>query len=193
VNTAWAHIFERERGAAATELSKYALAQNSTTEALHTSATAEAQFDLSLDAFNMFFTEIEKTEPLLTASWQRFLRSIASANSVDPTDVREGASLLSGPWDGLFIYRRGLGIGRMKADLRFLNDVIGGTGQDEVGSFSVLGGVDYAKRQCEFDKQYEGGHSVHYKAVLLCGALSGRWTIGEFEEGSFLFWPCSST
>ena len=63
--------------------------------------------------------------------------------------------------------------------LKIKGDCIVGRGEDNVGSF-VLDGRIASNGTLEFQKQYAGKHTVHYKGQLNYMELTGTWAIPEY-------------
>jgi hypothetical protein len=98
----------------------------------------------------------------------------------------------SGKWTGFYVYSKQRSRRhRMDMNLSFHNGVVDGTGQDDIGRFTIGGKFDGNKDECWWTKQYLGQHSVYYRGFGddLQKAIWGTWEIDTRWRGGFKIWP----
>jgi hypothetical protein len=73
--------------------------------------------------------------------------------------------------------------------LTFINGVMSGEGNDDVGRFFVRGRYDQHTRECHWTKTYVGAYDVFYRGFREGKGLWGTWEITIRHHGGFHIWP----
>ncbi|WP_190277568.1 hypothetical protein [Adhaeribacter rhizoryzae] len=98
----------------------------------------------------------------------------------------------SGDWEGFYTYVTGPAADKhpMQFMLNFNDNVITGSGADDVGGFSWKGSYDTGQMQCTMTKYYHS-HTVHYNGHVDENGIWGMWQL-DFVSGGFHIWPKAS-
>lgn len=88
----------------------------------------------------------------------------------------------SGHWIGYYMQYRDRHIFSM--NLKFETDTITGSGDDEIGSFSVEGTFDRMTGNADFIKVYHGAHSVRYSGEITQDGctMKGQYTVSGSKD-----------
>ena len=72
-------------------------------------------------------------------------------------------------------------------NIQFEADTVDGSGDDEIGTFSINGNFDPMTGEIAFVKRYHGAHSVNYSGRVTPDGLSmyGRYDVGGFGGDEF--------
>jgi hypothetical protein len=99
----------------------------------------------------------------------------------------------SGEWEGFYTYATGPGEDRhdMHLMLNFKDNLVTGSGGDDVGSFSWKGSYNKEQLECKMTKRYST-HSVFYKGQADENGIWGLWEM-EWLKGGFHIWPKASS
>lgn len=99
----------------------------------------------------------------------------------------------SGEWEGFYTYNYGPSAEQhpMSIYLNFKNNLISGSGGDDVGAFSWEGHYDTKQLSCKLIKSYIT-HVVLYEGHVDQNGIWGSWTIGGYMKGGFHIWPKSN-
>ncbi len=98
-------------------------------------------------------------------------------------------SLPSGPWRGFWIREGEVARHAMKLLLSFNGTVVDGTGEDDVGAFTIQGSCDPASGRCVMTKTYVGRHGVAYHGTAYAEGVTGVWELSHAASGTFALWP----
>lgn len=95
----------------------------------------------------------------------------------------------SGIWEGFYTYQMGPDADQhnMHFSLNFKNEIITGSGSDDVGGFSWRGIYDRERMVCSITKAY-ATHTVDYLGNVDENGIWGTWTI-NWMKGGFHIWP----
>jgi hypothetical protein len=97
-------------------------------------------------------------------------------------------SFPSGRWAGWYCYEP-KDRHAMEIDVTFADGTVRGSGQDEVGTFTILGEYNAATDECGWVKTYSNSHAVYYSGYCDDRGIWGRWDIGLHGQGGFHIWP----
>ena len=97
-----------------------------------------------------------------------------------------------GPWVGFYTYGDKKDRHRMDLVMEFGNGIVTGEGNDDLGTFVILGRFDAATRECHWTKTYVGGHDVFYGGFRDGRGIWGTWEIRDATSGGFKVWPLAS-
>jgi hypothetical protein len=76
----------------------------------------------------------------------------------------------------------------MHFTLTFKDNVVTGSGSDEVGGFSWKGSYSKEQLMCSLTKHYYGQHSVFYNGQVDENGIWGTWQLWG-TAGGFHIWP----
>lgn len=95
----------------------------------------------------------------------------------------------SGEWEGFYTYAFGPDAQQHKMSLQidFKNNLITGSGGDDIGAFSWRGTYDKNALKCSLTKNY-GSHTVFYEGSVDENGIWGTWTL-SWGHGGFHIWP----
>jgi hypothetical protein len=96
----------------------------------------------------------------------------------------------SGEWEGFYTYStRGAAEKHpMHFTLLFKDNVVTGTGGDDLGSFSWKGAYCKEQLTCSMTKHYHNRHSVSYRGQVDENGIWGTWLLWG-ATGGFHIWP----
>jgi len=98
----------------------------------------------------------------------------------------------SGAWRGFYVYTADGARHSMSLHLTFKEGVVSGSGDDDVGRFTIKGRYDAQSHDIHWTKQYVGRHSVFYAGFGEPARIWGTWELegnyGRFT-GGFKIWP----
>ena len=94
-----------------------------------------------------------------------------------------------GPWHGFYVYsgldeRHVMGL-----VLSFRDGVVSGTGDDDIGPFTIRGKYDPGTLEIHWTKSYIGRHSVYYAGFGEPNRIWGTWELASGFRGGFKIWP----
>lgn len=97
--------------------------------------------------------------------------------------------LPSGTWEGFYTYNMGQDASQhsMAFYLNFQNELIIGSGSDDIGGFSWQGTYDISKMTCIMTKAYTT-HQVYYQGHIDENGIWGIWKLYGLK-GGFHIWP----
>jgi len=95
----------------------------------------------------------------------------------------------SGPWIGFYNYRPGGERHYMSLTLEFAGGIVTGSGNDDIGFFTIVGTYDIQELECNFIKTYPGSHEVSYRGFREGRGIWGVWEIPPGARGGFYIWP----
>ena len=96
----------------------------------------------------------------------------------------------SGEWEGFYTYAFGPEARKhkMSLEINFKNNLISGSGADDVGTFNWKGNYDTDVLKCTMHKHY-ASHSVLYEGSADENGIWGTWSIQNLDKGGFHIWP----
>jgi len=97
-----------------------------------------------------------------------------------------------GPWRGFYVYAGVRDRHPMDLHLRFRGGVLSGSGDDDVGPFTLRGRYGAGATEIHWTKTYVGRHSVYYRGFGEPNRIWGTWELGEEWTGGFKIWPRAS-
>ena len=97
-----------------------------------------------------------------------------------------------GPWRGFYVYSSARDRHSMDLRLRFRDGVLSGSGDDDVGPFTIHGRYDVEAGEVHWTKTYVGRHSIYYRGFGESSRIWGTWELGEDWTGGFKIWPRAS-
>ncbi len=105
--------------------------------------------------------------------------------------MSDDTSKTSGIWRGYYLYEPGGRRHAMSLDLAFTNGGVRGSGDDDIGSFTIRGGFVPEGVRVWWTKRYHGAHDVHYEGVRdgdRGHVVYGGWSIAGEGSGGFRIW-----
>ena len=111
-------------------------------------------------------------------------------NNLDKKTTQETHPLFpSGEWEGFYTYSFGPSADQHKMAffLDFQNNLVKGTGSDDVGGFFWEGSYDKESLTCKVIKSY-ATHTVSYRGHVDENGIWGTWEMA-FLKGGFHIWP----
>lgn len=107
-----------------------------------------------------------------------------------PLPAHHMASTLfpSGDWYGFYTYHGDTGRHPMDIRFTFENGRVSACGGDPVGEFILTGAYDERNRECYWNKQYLGAHTVFYRGYRDGKGIWGNWEL-RGSKGGFHIWP----
>lgn len=105
--------------------------------------------------------------------------------------MSDDTSNQTGIWRGYYLYAPGGRRHAMSLELAFTNGAVRGSGDDDVGAFTIRGGFDPAGVRVWWTKRYLGAHDVHYEGVRDGDGgrvVYGGWSIAGDASGGFRIW-----
>ncbi len=95
----------------------------------------------------------------------------------------------SGEWEGFYTYTFGPEARKykMSLELTFKNNLINGSGSDDIGIFGWKGNYDTDALKCTIHKNYKS-HSVLYEGSADENGIWGTWSIQNSDKGGFHIW-----
>ena len=76
----------------------------------------------------------------------------------------------------------------MDLALSFANQMVTGSGHDDVGAFVISGRYDAQTKECDWTKTYVGAHTVYYRGFREGKGIWGTWELPD-SKGGFHIWP----
>jgi hypothetical protein len=95
----------------------------------------------------------------------------------------------SGLWSGCWIRAGETSRHPMRLYLTFQDGRVQGSGDDEVGRFTMEGECASSDNYCSMTKTYVGSHGVEYRATWTGAGYAGEWRIPDGGSGTFALWP----
>lgn len=91
----------------------------------------------------------------------------------------------SGHWIGYYMQYRDRHV--FSINLHFEADSVEGSGDDEIGTFSIKGTFDPITEEINFVKRYHGAHSVNYSGLVSKDGFSmeGKYDVSGFGDNDF--------
>jgi hypothetical protein len=97
----------------------------------------------------------------------------------------------SGPWTGFYCYPNRHVKHPMNLQLTFEHGKISGSGDDNIGAFTISGSYNDVGLECQWIKQYIGQHQVWYEGGADHHGIWGTWSL-FCGSGGFHIWPLQS-
>ncbi len=94
----------------------------------------------------------------------------------------------SGPWTGFYCYPTRDWKHAMHMEITFANGGLVGSGEDNIGRFTLSGTYDESSLDCQWIKQYIGQHAVRYQGGADRHGIWGTWHL-HYGSGGFHIWP----
>lgn len=97
----------------------------------------------------------------------------------------------SGPWTGFYCYPTRERKYAMHMEITFANGRLAGSGEDNIGRFTLAGTYDESSLDCQWIKQYIGQHAVRYQGGADHHGIWGTWHL-HYDSSGFHIWPLLS-
>jgi len=88
----------------------------------------------------------------------------------------------SGHWIGYYLQYNESHV--FSVNIHFEADTVNGSGDDEIGTFSISGSFNPLTGDISFLKRYHGAHAVNYSGKVTSDgcSMSGQYSVGGFGD-----------